>query len=338
MSDRDKELVNLICQDCGNNFAMTYGRYRRLPKDNHWRCKTCTNIKRSQIFANLTEEQRRALREQRSSAAKKVWDNLSMDEYMRRKESQRKRWAKLSIGEKEDIMRNTRIGHAKYVQTQEFKQMMARLNHDRWEAMSTDDREKELLRLAKIRDDYWNSLTLDQKFKKMMHLWMNQVDVGPTEYIFNDLLKDYGMTNGIDYFWGYNTYPYINPEYFQIFGKTNNITGEENIPYHSWDFILFPNSDNPILIDIDGSVHSPKTMKFKRGLNNYTDRQKIDYRDSQRPYQIPDGMIAFIIQAHDNNLKDDTNVIRLVNNENIKYQEFVDLIHMRFTQCRNGDI
>ena len=326
MSNRDKELVSLICQDCGKSFSMTFGRYRRLPKDNHWRCKECTNIKRSQIFANLTEDERKKLKEQRSSAAKKVWSDLSFDEYIRRCESQRQRWAKLTKEEKEEIMRNTRIGHAEYMSRPEVKAMFAQMNRDRWNSYSDEERAQELIRLAKIKDDYWDSLTIEQKFNKMMHMWMKNTGVGPTEYIFNDFLKSKELVNGTDYFWGYNTFPYINPEYFDKFGHFNPISGEENIPYHSWDFILFPKSDHPILIDIDGSVHNPKSMMFKRRGNTYTDREKIDFRDSQRPYQIPDGMDAYVVQAHRDRLNEEVLVVNLKTEATCMYSDFTEML------------
>ena len=37
----DKDRVPLICQDCGNEFTLSYGKYRRKPADYHWRCKDC---------------------------------------------------------------------------------------------------------------------------------------------------------------------------------------------------------------------------------------------------------------------------------------------------------
>lgn len=328
--DKDKEKVLLICQDCGAEFELSYGRYRRLPIDNHWRCKTCTNIKRSLIFVNLTDDERKQLKEQRSSASKRVWESLNADELMRRSKSQRERWARLSPEEKEQIMLKTREGNKRYQNLTETKLKLARRNIDRWKKLSVDDRLRELQRLNKIREDYWNNLTDHEKYIKMEKLWNSQVHIGPTEYIFNDKLHEIGLINGEHYFWGYSTYPFIHQDYYNVFGKINAVTGEENYPYHTWDFIIYPKSDNPILIDIDGSVHNPKNMRFQRLSNLYTEREKIDYNDSQRYYQIPDGMNAYIIEAYYDKLEPKTRIRDINNKKIIKYDDILKLISDRF--------
>lgn len=332
MANRDKELISLICQDCGKSFTLTYGRYRRLPADNHWRCKSCNNIKRSLMFANLTDDERKKLHDQRSAAAKKTWEDLTLDEYMRRSESQRKRWAKLSKEEKDILLENTRKAQLEYIRSPEIRSKLAQRNRDHWAMLTEEERAKEIERLNWMRDTYWNSLTNREKFIKMSKMWSaNQGTIGPTEYIFNDYLQSIGMKNGVDYYWSFNTYPYINPKYFDIFGKINKVTGEENIPYHSWDFILFPNSEYlSMLIDIDGSAHDPDRMLFKRGNNNYTEREKIDYNDSQRKYQIPDGIDAFVIKAHNDELLPSTIVSNVLEPYCFDYNNLLMIIKDRF--------
>lgn len=331
MSNKDKEKVILTCKDCGNTFELSYGRYRRFPKDHHWRCYNCNNIQRSIRFVNLTDEERQVLKEQRSSSAKKVWDLLSEDEYIRRCKSQKERWARLTPEEKESVMEKTRAASIEYNRRPEIRAKLAKRNIDHWKNMSINERIKELKRLNKIRDDHWNKLSDKEKFLKMKKMWDSQVQVGPTEYLFNDQLRSIGLTNGNEYFWSYSTYPYIHPKYYNIFGNINTITMEMNFPYHTWDFIIFPKLDNPILIDIDGSAHNKHNMHFRRGNNKYTGREKIDYNDSQRPYQIPDGMDAYIIEAYYDDIKDNTPVINVKTNIRSTYKDLLKLISDRFS-------
>lgn len=326
MKPNDKDRVQLTCQDCGSTFDISYGVYRRRPNDHHWRCQTCTNIKRSLIFANLTDDERLALKEQRSSAAKKVWQNLDADEYMRRCKSQQQRWNKLSYSERRYIMQKTHEGSKIYHNLPETKEKLRMQNMGRWKNMTSEERQRELSRLNLIRDQYWDSLTDMEKYIKMQRMWMKQVKVGPTEYIFNDKIKDIGLVNGTDYFWSYNTYPYIHPEYYERFGKINPITSEENFPYHEWDFILFPFTDIPILVDIDGSAHNPNMMHFRRCTNHYTERDKIDYNDSQRFYQIPDGMGAYIIECWNDRIDPKTTTLNLITGERMMYGNFINII------------
>lgn len=330
MSNRDKEKVILICQDCKKYFELSYGRYRRFPKDHYWRCKECNNIQRSIRYVNLTEEERKNLTKQRSESAKKVWKDLSDDEYIRRCKSQQERWAKLSHEEKLIIMKNTLSAAAEYNRRPETKSKLAQRNIDNWKNMSIQDKIKELQRLNKIRDDAWNKLTDEEKFLKMKKMWDSNSWIGPTEYLFNDTIKDIGLIIGNHYFWGYSSYPYIHPEYYNIFGKINPLTLETNFPYHTWDFILYPKSDNPILIDIDGSAHNVHNMGFKRYGNKYTEREKIDYNDSQRPYQIPDGMSAYIIEAYYDKIEDNTPVVNVITNNRSTYKDLIKIITDRF--------
>lgn len=109
---------------------------------------------------------------------------------------------------------------------------------------------------------------------------------------------------------------------------------DENIPYHTWDFILFPLMDNPLLIDLDGSAHSPSTFMFKHYGKSYTEREKIDYRDSQHPYQIADNMDAIIIRCFDDKLSDETPIATVVENEYYLYKNLMKYISERFTQLK----
>lgn len=349
ISKNDKDLVELKCQNCNQLFNLSYGRYRRVPKDYNFLCKKCMNIKRSKIFDNYSKEERLKLTQQRSQSAKKVWENLSKKQYDERCQHQKDRWSKLSNEEKEKLLINTRIGNKKYMNRSDIKALLIQRNIDFWNKLSETEKHERIKNLNKYKEQYWESLSNiekiqvkerikklkqeawnklpeDIKLSRMMKLWKAKSVIGPTEYIFESIIKEIGLKENINYQWGYNSFPYINPEFYNKFGKINQITLEENYPYHNWDFLLFKNNKHPWVIDIDGSAHDPRYMNFKRFNNKYTERMKIDYNDSKRPYQIPDNFKAFIILAYDDNLNDFTKVIG-INNSYIGYfKDFINLI------------
>ena len=58
----DKDRVSIKCLDCGNEFTMSYGKYRRKSKDYYWRCKSC----RYKHHAELIKENWNNSKEERS--------------------------------------------------------------------------------------------------------------------------------------------------------------------------------------------------------------------------------------------------------------------------------
>ena len=323
--ERDKEKVKLICQDCGVEYELSYGRYRRLKDDNGRRCKACTNIKRSKMFENYTEEQMDALRKQRSMTSKKVWASLSKEQYAYRCSIQKNKWEGLSPEEIEERMKSCREASKKYHRSDKAKEKLRQRNIEKWNSLSDTDRQIELNRLSKIRDDCWNSMTMEEKFEKMKKMWDKIYKIGPTEYVFKDKIESIGLRNGIDYIWGYSTYPFIDENFFKKFPLINPISKEMNFPYHTWDFKLNLR-DKSILVDIDGSAHSEKSMHFSYSGKEYTEREIIDYRDSQRIFKIPDNLTAYIIKAYNDKIEDDTIVQNVKTNDCIKFKDFLNTL------------
>ena len=327
MSKNDKDLIELICSNCHNKFNLSYGRYRRLPKDHQFLCINCTNIKRQNIFKNLSSKERELLRKQRSEAAKKVWNKLSKTEYQSRCLSQKERWKKLSKEEKELIMQNTRKASIEYLNLPETKAKMSKWSKERWQNLSDEERNKEIDRLNQIRKDFWNSLSDYDKLQKMLKLWKSSKMIGPSEYQLKEIFNKINLIENRDYIWGYETYPYVNPLFYEKFPRINPITKQINYPFHVWDFLIYDKySDLNILIDVDGSSHSPKMLLYKIGNNSYTEREKADYNDSKRPYQIPDKCKAFIIKAYTDKIDDYTEVIGLNVNYQGYFKDFINII------------
>lgn len=61
------------------------------------------------------------------------------------------------------------------------------------------------------------------------------------------------------------------------------------------------------------------------------DREKIDYRDSQRPYQIPDGMDAYIVEAYADEIAATLPVVNVITNERITFTGLIKIITGRLT-------
>lgn len=295
-----KDRVNVICHECNRVFTVQLGTYKRRGVKHLWKCKACL--------------------------ATKVWTDMSPEEQKQRSSSQKLRWNKLSNDEKSKVMKNTRKAQKAYYADPKTKEKLAKRNKDKWASLSAIDRKKELARLDEMRKNYWDSLSDVEKYFKMKKLWDSQTNVGPTEYKFDSDLRENGLVKDINYSWGFNTYPYIHPEYYSKFGKINHVTKEENYPYHNWDFIIHSKSGSGILIDIDGSAHSKNSMLFYRGKNTYTDREKIDYNDSQRPYQIPNNMIAYIVECHSDRIDENTQVLDLKSGKRFSYKELMNII------------
>lgn len=328
MSNRDKELVPMTCSECGCEFSITYGRYRRFDKDHKWKCYKCNIKQLRESFSKLSDEEKAEYRRRKSEVSRLSWerDRNDPDAYKRRCECQKIRWSKLSKEEISRIMQKTHDGHTKYMRQDHIRRRTAERNRKRWASMTDEERCLEIIRLNKIRQDNWDNMTPEERFIKMNKMWTANNTIGPTEFAFNNVLRSIGLIPAVDYIWSYNTYPFIHENFYDVFGIKNQLTGEDNIPYHSWDFALFINSDIPILVDVDRSAHNPKCMMFKRKHCTYTEREKIDMNDSKRPYQIPDGMLGYIVQAHDDKITDTTKVVGVTTNCNMNFSNFIKFI------------
>jgi hypothetical protein len=293
---------HVICTKCNKEYLLLTAAYDKRQKrgDKDFLCKACTQ--------------------------KKIWNKLSNKDYSDRCLSQKERWAKLSTDEKDHLMSKTRKAQLKYSRSPESKARLIKRNKSKWNSLSKKDKEIELNRLNQIRTNYWNSLSEEEKYLKMKKMWDRHVNIGPTEHVFNNDISSRGLLRNINYEWGYNTFPYLHPEYYQKFGIINPVTSELNFPYHKWDFIIYSKNGNNILIDVDGSAHNKDSMLFTRGNNNFSEREKIDYNDSQRPYQIPFNMDAYVIECYNDNLNNDTIVLNLLTRKKMTYKNLMGII------------
>ena len=303
--------ITTTCVKCESEFNIESQTYRaRIRRGSDNLCKKCQSTYISEMKKsdyNSLSDDIKLLRNRNLQLKRKDWFNA------------------LSMDQRVELLKPMMQGQQKHNADPNTKELLARRNRNRWKNMTDVEKSKELERLNKIRHDYWNSLTPDSQYNKMSKLWTAASMIGPTESIFEKDLRSIGMEPFIDYHWGYNTYPYEHPEFKKIFGIYNPVTSELNFPYKEWDFILYL-KNRRVIVDIDGSSHSPNTMLFYRRGNDYTERMKIDYNDSKRPYQIPDNHKAFIIKVYDDNLTNDIKVLDMRDESVMTYGDFLSMI------------
>ena len=294
--------VKIICPNCSKEYYISNSAFnaRKRTAEKIFYCKSCT--KRS-LWANMSDEKRKL-----------------------RSNAQIERWKKLTKSEKEIVMRKTRIASNAYNRSETARLQKVMANTVRWKSMTDDERSKEIERLNQIRKDCWKNMSIYEKHVKMEKMRSRIERKGPTEYEFSTILGNLGLFENKDYYSHYDSYPFIDAEFFNAFGKINAVTGEENSPFHIWDFMIDLDCGRGILIDIDGSSHRPGNMCFTRKGNLFTERDRIDYNDKQRPYQIPDGFDAYIIKAYYDNFKKDCSVINIKNNSEMTFHQFIEFI------------
>jgi hypothetical protein len=179
---------------------------------------------------------------------------------------------------------------------------------------------------------YWDLISPKQRFHRMKPLLEAQNDIGPTEIDFNNYLKNHlGLFEDINYKMGYDTYPYINGEYYNYFTDINPITKEITYPYKKWDFIIYSKNDNNILIDIDGSIHDPNknnhVVENKKTGVRFVFGDNIKYYESKRIFQIPSNQYAYVILAYDDKLGNNI-VLDIKNNKQISYKTLLEIIQL----------
>ena len=142
----------------------------------------------------------------------------------------------------------------------------------------------------------------------------------------------------IDYEWQYLS-QMIHREFDKTFPR-NPILDRRVSPFHRWDFLI-KTRNGRFLVDIDGSMHNIQIGKYI--TPDGIDVAKLkSFQDSMRPYQT-DGMDAFIIQAYNDEITNDTKVFQIDRKEmKIKYaknyKDFLAMLRfMNFTDQQMKD-
>ena len=132
-SKRDKEDVPMTCADCGKQYTMKFGSWRRNKNGIH-RCKDCTMKELQRKINGSSEEERNALIARRNAAIKAGWAKQT-DEQKKKISLDR------SIAWSNDMKRKADL-HERLVQM--------------WKNMSDEDKNKQWEIMGKARNAYWN--------------------------------------------------------------------------------------------------------------------------------------------------------------------------------------
>ena len=103
---RDKELVKCTCIDCGTEYEISRGRFRRI-KDGNYRCPICMkkwhDAEVTKTWANKTAEEMNAINNKKTEA----WNNKSDEERAKQVAGMHQQYRNLS--EEEKRIRNDKL-------------------------------------------------------------------------------------------------------------------------------------------------------------------------------------------------------------------------------------
>ena len=215
----DKERVTLKCLDCGNEFTMSYGKYRRKTKDYHWRCKSCRYKHHSELV-------------------KEYWNNDKEERSKNIAKGVAKWHAELSQEEKNKI--NKKIGDA---------------NHIAWKSKSDEERGRISKLHCELGKQRWANMTPEQHtkytnmFRSYYDSWYKNLSKkDKAEHVKNILIKSSG-DNKLHQRFEY--------EFYSLFGDKYYLKSEYveilNNHLHPWDYAIFKDNELIMLIDLDGA-------------------------------------------------------------------------------------
>lgn len=309
----------------------------------------------------LTEEEKKEFAKKCSEALKKSWKSKSVEYRKKHGEkvrnainampdedkllwkqhlsiSAKRSWSNLSIDERKAKMSSLFNGSKDYwenITDDELKRNHALVSEGLKRYFKNADPEelkKRWKNIGKKTRERWDNMSDEDRIKRMKIMWDACTPIGPSEKQLYDLLKNVPMIEDINFVHSFSTesIPYVHPEFFNVFGTKNPIGGEDNYPYHRWDFLI-KGLNESILIDVDGSVHNvnPKCMVRSKNGKLFSFYENIKFLDSKRPYQIPPGYKAYVIKAYDDKIDDDTEVVPIgigINESPMKFKTFLSLI------------
>ena len=293
--------------------------------------------------ASLSEEEKQQYRQVRKDAYDK-FSQEKKDEFRIRSEKQ---WEGLSPEEIEERMQPLRKGIKKY-----------------WSNISEEEKAIHIKKLTDGQKEWWNNLSDEEQAYHMKRLhdgyneWLNSMTEEErniqinaiakyasemTQEEFNAMMlnrykpdtiipntgeiefQKHLDSNNIRY-----TFQFVNKivdKNFHTIFPVNPVTKGKVSPYHMWDFIIYLRNKE-VLIDIDGSIHD--TSKTNKNVTYNKDQEVelsklISFNDSKRPYQT-DGLDAYIIKAYNDKIEDETIVMNVNTNQEIKFKDFLNIL------------
>ena len=166
--NKDKELVTLICPDCNEEFTLTYGRYRRFPKDHVFRCNKCHRVKcvedGRKRHANMTDEERKAWQDKMQAGKNKLTPEQKAESIRKSTEGLKRHWASLSKEERKARGNkvHTTLKNRSAEEVAEWKEKISKAQKDIWGKLSVEERKEKMASLFEGSKEYWDNITPEE--------------------------------------------------------------------------------------------------------------------------------------------------------------------------------
>ncbi len=298
-------------------------------------------------WANQSEEMKQKVSKMRKEDWKKESRQKIQAELLRR------RWDNATDAEKQAQAEKLGKGRDKFWGNEENRKIYSELARERWYQYPEEIRAKVLAAAKEGSTNYWNNLSDEEKQRAIekrsassKKYWANlsqedrdkhfkRISNSLIEY-FNNLDRfpnkneaafiDYLNKNNLKFDRNYmNTTKH--PDFDKLFAINEVKPGSMVLWFHKWDFIIY-GIDTKVLVDIDGSIHDPKSsanMVHDKQGNFFKLSDYIEFKDAQRPYQT-DGLEAYVIQCYDDNLIDKTPVTRITTGEKMNVKQLISIL------------
>ena len=199
----NKDLITIMCKDCGCEFSVQYVNYKNKNDTHYWRCKKCKyifigNIRKLQ-FQNMSDEEKEKnsklnsknsklgwsspdYRKKHKDSRQKYFNSLSNEEKSKIKLKKQKAWESMSLKKRKlisekrsELMKqfwsNPPEGHREYI-----SKMMTKRNNEFWNNISEEDKIKILSPLIEAGLVYWDSISEEERLmysNKARDRWNN---------------------------------------------------------------------------------------------------------------------------------------------------------------------
>ena len=324
----------------------------RIDYTDEWKADVRERVQNT--WQNKTAEEKAIHSEIRRRNTQAFWDNLDEMglEEMRAKMAEAQKVYNESLTEEEKAARAARIAEANHNFWESLSdeeralvlQIRSEAQKKQWSEKSDESRNYIISRLVQGRIDWWNSLSEEEKIQyglqhkeefwdKMSEEefkeWTRKASTGLKKADRNRLEVEFANILNVNHLpfdeqWSSE----IEDPNFSTLFPHNTSTGSNKVsPFHCWDFKINCKSD-PVLVDIDGSIHDPNKAKSSivKGNTVTTLREYIDFNDSKRPYQT-DGMDAYVVQAYDNVIDNLIDVKNIKTGEIMTLQKFITILN-----------
>ena len=344
----DKNKIR-YCSSC--NTKIVFERINSLPEEERKAFYDKRNKAIKDGWANQSSEMKKHVSEERSNR----FNNPEHRELVSK--SLHNAWKNISKEKKEKIIEGLRVGKEAYWKNPKNKEFHSKRAREKWFNQTKEEQERILEALTKGRLNYykndtperkrqriqksseslkmfWKNLSKDEKdirVKEMLKHLKSYFDslstsvMNANESKLSEFLKLYQLK--YTYNW-YNKEKH--PDFDQLF-PINPIRKDVYVsPYHAWDFKI-EGTDSDTLVDIDGSIHDPKSSSNKvhdMHGNEFILYDYIAFKDSQRIYQT-DGIDAYIIKCYDNHLASNTPVVHLSDNRELSFKELLFILQSK---------